>query len=168
MAPRRSDYRTRKEYRWAKKVESREFIRNAPPIGAQACIFIMGFFGGTIIIGLILKTFASKEAAGLIAIAVALPATLWFMRTETGKDFARRWDASVERERAKQAGERTSPPVGHSAPLPVSVRESAPSMGNLSDELERLASLRQSGALTENEFQLAKAKLLSQNDPAHL
>ncbi len=54
-----------------------------------------------------------------------------------------------------------SHPAQQTAETPASPSQSAPSSGSVSDELVRLAGLRDSGVLNDEEFAAAKARLLA-------
>jgi hypothetical protein len=75
VAPRRADYKTRKEYRWAKKVEQREYIRNAPSIPSAVIVSVALWFAvvilGSVIFG---------GVGGAIGLAVGVPIEIVFYR----------------------------------------------------------------------------------------
>jgi len=71
MAPRRADYKTRKEYRWAKKVEQREHIANAPSIPG-AVIVSCGVWLGVVVIGSLVAGGAGGGIGVLVGVVVAV------------------------------------------------------------------------------------------------
>jgi hypothetical protein len=75
MAPRRADYKTRKEYRWAKKVEQREFIRNAPSIPSAVIVSCAVWF-----VVVLLGSLIGGGSGGAIGVFVGIPVAVVFYR----------------------------------------------------------------------------------------
>jgi hypothetical protein len=100
MAPRRSDYKTRKEYRWAKKVEQREFIRNAPSIPG-AVIVSCGVWIGVVVIGALI----GGGTGGAIGVFIGIPVAIIFYR-KCAATINRVWNTKeiAERERERRNG----------------------------------------------------------------
>jgi hypothetical protein len=151
MAPKRSDYRSRKEYRWAKKVEQREYIQNAAPLPA------------TLILDFCVWFIAFAAVAGIFSPAVAFPvsivATVLF-HMGPRKPLAEKWDASNKAAHEKRVAP-TPKPAGPSAQAPVIVTSDADvSSTNPANQIRKLAELRDEGAITDEEFAAKKEDLL--------
>jgi hypothetical protein len=153
MAPKRADYRSRKEYRWAKKVEQREYIQNAPPLPA------------TLILDFCVWFIAFAAVAGIFSPGVAFPvsivATVLF-HMGPRKPLAEKWDASSKAAHEKRVG---PPPVARparpSAKAPVTVTSEADvSSTDPTNQIRKLAELRDEGAITDEEFAAKKEDLL--------
>ena len=71
---------------------------------------------------------------------------------------ATRWQQQ-EYDQQQQAYAQQQPPPAY-APAPAPAPASAPAGADMTAELERLATLRSQGVLTDEEFAAAKAKLL--------
>jgi hypothetical protein len=71
---------------------------------------------------------------------------------------AERW----QRQEYEQQAQYAAPPPQYAAPPPPAAPTAAPTSGgaDMTAELERLATLRSQGVLTDEEFAAAKAKLL--------
>jgi uncharacterized membrane protein YebE (DUF533 family) len=67
---------------------------------------------------------------------------------------------SGKRHEAAQGSEEAPPPQQYAEPAPAPAAAPPAPAGDTTAELERLSQLHQSGALTDDEFSAAKAKLL--------
>jgi hypothetical protein len=95
MAPRRSDFKTRKEYRWAKKVENRERIANASVPGAfivSCAVWLAIVIVGSLIGG---------GAGGAIGVFVGIPAAIIFHR-KFGATINKVWNTKETAEKQRQ------------------------------------------------------------------
>jgi hypothetical protein len=180
VSPRRSDYRTRKEYRWAKKVEQREMmtrpIVNARPLSAR--IILTGILWFVVVFAAVGALPRHAGAGwGSLAIVVSTAAAIVFYRSRLCQRWGRAWDDYARKSRIKtvergdtsiagrwaanvvQKERGESRAVASAAAAPSQPPAPQQTVG-IAAEIDRLAGLRQSGALSEEEFALAKAKLL--------
>lgn len=96
MAPRRADYKTRKEYRWAKKVEQREHIANAPSLPGAFIVSCAVWFAVAVLGGVI-----AGGSGGAIGVFVGIPAAIVFYR-KCGPTINRVWDTKAIAEKQRQ------------------------------------------------------------------
>jgi hypothetical protein len=212
MSPRRADYKTRKEYRWAKKVEQRGHIANAPSIpGGVIVSCVVGTIVGVVV--------GAGVGSGAVAVVVGLLVAIGFY-LKWGAKTSEVWNTKeiAERQRAEREG-REPPPRARDQWKPgqrvadasgrkgtvkaavegrpnyydvafddgtvstikkVSAQElkaerqkqdegvqppnqrqaTSSERPSTAEELERLARLRKEGALTVEQFEAAKAKVL--------
>jgi len=178
LSPRRSDYQTRKEYRWAKKVESRQaskdILTSLPPLKTSVTLGIITWFIVAFALAAALPSDAGAPGGAALLVAATVAAVL-FPKSRPGRSLGKAWDDHnkkairkmvesgddstagqyaakiVAREEGKKWGEMPDQaPPDHQTPPPSGVAE----------ELERLDMLKRSGSLSEDEFQRAKSKLL--------
>ena len=95
MAPRRADYKTRKEYRWAKKVEQREHIANAPSIPGAVIVSCIVWFA-LVVVGAVIA-----PAAGGVMVFVGIPVAIIFYR-KCGPTINRVWNTKAIAEKQRQ------------------------------------------------------------------
>jgi hypothetical protein len=178
MAPHRSDYKTRKEYRWAKKVESRGAltrpIENAKPLKGSTCIGIIAF---VVLVGISAAALPGHPgAAAVLVIVVPAIAAVAFSKTPLVQRWGSAWDSASRRKMIKQVEEgdrsiggryaanalaKEGIKVPMRAPAKPAPQPSVPNQSaGLATEIDRLTALHKAGALTEEEFAKAKAKLL--------
>ncbi len=98
MAPRRSAYKTRKEYRWAKKVEQREHIANAPSIPGAIIVTCILWFA------LVFGAAAIAPAAGAVMVFVGIPIAIIFYK-KCAPTINRVWDTKAIAEKQRQKRE---------------------------------------------------------------
>lgn len=92
MAPRRADYKTRKEYRWAKKVEQREHIANAPSLPGALIVSCLFWFA------LVILGAAIAPVVGAVMVFVGIPLAVIFYR-KCGPTINRVWDTKAMAEK---------------------------------------------------------------------
>ncbi len=117
MSPRRSDYRTRKEYRWARKVEQREMmtrpIVNARPLSAR--IILTGILWFVVVFAAVGALPRHAGAGwGSLAIVVSTAAAIVFYRSRLCQRWGRAWDDYARKSRIKMVehGDTYRRPVG--------------------------------------------------------
>ena len=98
MAPRRGNYKTRKEYRWAKKVEQREHIANAPSIPGAIIVTCILWFA-LVILGAVIA-----PAAGAVMVFVGIPIAVIFYR-KCAPTIDRVWNTKAIAEKQRQKRE---------------------------------------------------------------
>jgi len=96
MAPRRSAYKTRKEYRWAKKVEQREHIANAPSIPGAVIVSCAMWF-----VVVILGCLIDGGDGGAIGVFVGIPVAVIFYR-KCGAKINKVWNTKEIAERQRR------------------------------------------------------------------
>jgi hypothetical protein len=100
MSPNRDDYKTRKEYRWAKKLESRQaskdIITSLPPLKTSVCIGVITWFA-VVLVGVAALPSNAGGAAGGAVVAGATLAAIVFPKSRAGRSWARAWDALNKR-----------------------------------------------------------------------
>jgi hypothetical protein len=179
VSPRRSDYRTRKEYRWAKKVEQREMmtrpIVNARPLSARIILTGILWFVVLTVVAVALPSHPGGWA--LVVIAAPTAVAIVFYRSRLCQRWGKAWDDYARKRRIKMVEHGDTSTAGRWAANVVQKERgesgaiasaaAAPSQppapqqtAGIAAEMDRLAGLRQSGALSEEEFAQAKAKLL--------
>jgi len=96
MAPRRADYKTRKEYRWAKKVEQREHIANAPSIPGAIIVSCIVWFALVALGGII-----AGGGGGAVMVFVGIPIAVVFYK-KCAPTINRVWDTKAIAEKQRQ------------------------------------------------------------------
>lgn len=154
MAPRRSDYSSRKEYRWAKKVESRQAWTGAQ-VGAVWILtpicWLVIWIGGSVVLHAL---GVSTKVASPLCFVVAFPLTVRLWKGPLGK-LGRAWDNYKPK-----AAAATRNAQGSSTPVPITV-DRAPATTDPAEQIRKLAELHDRGAITSEEFESKKADLLS-------
>ena len=94
---------------------------------------------------------------GMMARTAVVAGTATAVSNRVSRRQATKWQQKADAEAAEQQDEQ-APPQYQQAPAPAP--EPAADSSSLADELQKLASLKEQGILSEDEFTAAKNKLL--------
>ena len=97
---------------------------------------------------------------GMMARTAVVAGTATAVSNRVSRRQATKWQQKADAEAAEQQPQEQAPPQQQYAPPPPAPAPAAADSSNLVDELQKLASLKEQGILSEDEFTAAKNKLL--------
>ena len=97
---------------------------------------------------------------GMMARTAVVAGTATAVSNRVSRRQATKWQQKADAEAAEQQPQEQAPPQQQYAPPPPAPAPAAADSSNLVDELQKLASLKEQGILSEDEFTAAKSKLL--------